>query len=129
MKLRNKKTGEIIKPYYVELTIWHDHETPEGKEFNSLAELNAEWEDYTPQEPLIKDEKIRKAVRAWAEANEFYTLRFVEENTHIAFVGWSKGNYGQAIEFPLGKPISIDNIIKNMTTYTIAELCGEEDNA
>ena len=44
MKLRNKKTGEV-------------------KEFNE------DWEDVEPKEPLIKDEKFRKAVRAWAEAN------------------------------------------------------------
>lgn len=37
MKLRNKKTGEIID------TFPHKHSLFE--EFNSLAELNAEWED------------------------------------------------------------------------------------
>lgn len=37
MKLRNKKTGQIIEPYI---------HTLDGKEFNSLAELNEEWEDY-----------------------------------------------------------------------------------
>ena len=42
---------------------------------NSLAELNEEWEDYKPKEPLIKDEKVRKAVRAWAEAND---IRYIE---------------------------------------------------
>ena len=35
----------------------------------NLAELNDKWEDYKPVEPLIKDEKIRKAVRTWAEAS------------------------------------------------------------
>ena len=38
MKLRNKKTGEIID------TFPHKHSLFE--EFNSLAELNEEWEDY-----------------------------------------------------------------------------------
>ena len=38
MKLRNKKTGEIIKPYYVQLCIWHDHETSVDIDVNSLAE-------------------------------------------------------------------------------------------
>lgn len=47
MKLRNKKTGEVI------ILIDHTFDN-----YNSLAELCAEWEDYKPQEPRIKDEKI-----------------------------------------------------------------------
>lgn len=38
MRLRNKKTGEIIRFY--------DGITLNGEDYDSLAELNDEWEDY-----------------------------------------------------------------------------------
>ena len=48
MKLRNKKTGEIIellaKPSFVKRN--DDYLQSEINSFNSLAELNEEWEDY-----------------------------------------------------------------------------------
>lgn len=53
MKLRNKKTGEIGNFALVRAI--------GDINYTSLAELNEEWEDYEPKEPLIKDEKIRKA--------------------------------------------------------------------
>lgn len=55
MKLRNKKTGEIIKPtiyvnihkkFYIEDAVSHD----DGHEYDTLAELCEEWED-VPEEP------------------------------------------------------------------------------
>ena len=89
MKLRNKKTGDI----------W---------EFSDV------WENYTPKEPLIKDEKIRKAVRAWADVNN------VESVHYDAFWrGFRRANSSITVweELPLE-----DNEV-----YTIAELCGEEE--
>lgn len=48
MRLRNKKTGEIIellaKPSFVKRV--NDYLQSEVNTFNSLAELNEEWEDY-----------------------------------------------------------------------------------
>lgn len=48
MKLKNKKTGEIIellaKPSFVKLN--NNYLQSEVNTFDSLAELNAEWEDY-----------------------------------------------------------------------------------
>lgn len=48
MRLRNKKTGEIIellaKPSFVKRN--DDYLQSEVNTFNSLAELNEEWEDY-----------------------------------------------------------------------------------
>ena len=49
MKLRNKKTGEIKE---FETTIYADTEDS-TYEFNSIAELNEEWED-APEEPKGK---------------------------------------------------------------------------
>ena len=109
MKLRNKKTGEIV-----ELFNNTDNILPD-----TLAKLNEEWEDYKPAEPLIKDEKVRKAVRAWAEANDF--LDEIEAHSLTAGTRFSIGHYD--IEF-LG--YFIYDLEANKT-YTIAELCGEEE--
>jgi hypothetical protein len=85
--------------------------------YKSLAELNEQWEDYKPAEPLIKDEKIRKAVRAWAEADgadEKIYLTIDENGSRFA------NKYGGYIEF--GFMIDMEERL-----YTIAELCGEEE--
>lgn len=67
-----------------------------------------------PKEPLIKDEKIRKAVRAWAEAND------IERVWHECASCWLRGN---------GLSIEMENEIDELEqgNYAIAELCGEEE--
>ena len=114
MKLRNKKTGGLANCEPIEVKTdagFHD--------YYSLAELNQDWEDYTPSEPLIKDEKIRKAVRAWAEANGFTNeigVRSLNAGTRFSEGHWSIEFIGYFIY-----DLEIDS------TYTIAELCGEEE--
>lgn len=126
MKLRNKKTGEVVEAFEggpVDLYFYsNEHEEKDMVDRNtyqSLAELNSEWEDYEPKEPLIKDEKIRKAVRAWADANGF--LNEIEVHSLTAGTRFSIENYD--IEF-LGYFIYD---LEDNKTYTIAELCGEEE--
>lgn len=118
MRLKNKKTGEVKK-------MWKDNICLSfsdcNKVYYSLAELNSEWEDYAPKEPLIKDEKIRKAVRAWAEANNF--LDEIEVHSLTAGTRFSIGHYD--IEF-LGYFIYD---LESNKTYTIEELCGEDEDA
>lgn len=93
-------------------------------DYNSLAELNEEWEDYTPKEPLIKDEKIRKAVRAWAEADDLDNFRV--QNQHFnecKIIGYTAGaNKASFIDFQT----TIAHA-DSKKLYTIAELCGEEE--
>ena len=114
MKLRNKKTGEVKK-------MWKDNICLSfsdcNKVYYSLAELNDEWEDYKPAEPLIKDEKIRKAVRAWAELIPSAQVRY--DHSDGRFYTHSDYIVPYSISFPaiLG--------LDEMTDYTIAELCGE----
>ena len=126
MKLRNKKTGEIVEPLssgpidlYFYLNKYEENEV-DRKTYQSLAELNQEWEDYKPAEPLIKDEKVRKAIRAWAEANEIetvdydkYWVAFGRDDKTISFKDYDKclGFYG----------------LEDNGTYTIDELCGEDE--
>lgn len=126
MQLRNKKTGEVVKAFEggpVDLYFYpNEHKVGddiERKTYRSLAELNADWEDYTPSEPLIKDEKIRKAVKAWAEANNFFNE--IEVHSITAGTRFSVGHYD--IEF-LGYFIYD---LETNKTCTIDELCGEEE--
>ena len=80
------------------------------------------FEEIKPAEPLIKDEKIRKAVRAWAEANGREYLLVIKS--------------GGRLEISDGSPhliyisFRVDNdtlkSLDDRTYYPIAELCGEE---
>ena len=69
MKLRDKKTGEILETGEHVATVWKKMGYCDHYSYNSLAELNENWEVYNPIEPLIKDEKARKAVRSWYGIN------------------------------------------------------------
>lgn len=121
MKLKNKQTGEIIDGGdYLNVYDDLDHQ---GKSwhYNSLAELNEEWEDYAPKEPLIKDEKIRKAVRVWANANEISQAQF---DRHTS------GFLASDAEHNILSMISFDGFVFMFVDgeyYTIDELCGEEE--
>lgn len=73
MKLRNKKTGKIVDALISAYGISGDVAVSEmdsraesgyadlGR-YKTLAELNEEWEDYTPKEPLIKNRTEREAI-------------------------------------------------------------------
>ena len=130
MRLRNKNTGEVIdldiadiKAQFGGISVIPEPAILGGDEYvyHSLAELNADWEDYTPKEPLIKDEKVRKAVRAWAEANEISQAQF---DRYIS--GFSASDDGHNIL----SMISFDGFVFMFVDgkyYTIDELCGEEE--
>lgn len=129
MKIRNKKTGEVFEAFkkapidlYFYLNKYEEGENDfDRKTYQSLAELNDEWEDYAPKEPLIKQEKIRKAVRAWAEANEISQAKFDRRMS-----GFSASDAGHNFL----SMISFDGFVFNCEDgeyYTIDELCGEEE--
>lgn len=90
MKLRNKKTGEIIELDYItvnEYIITLHTNNPKTEEYcySKLLSIYEDWEDYTPVEPLIKDEKVKKLLGEVVEleltVNEL-NKRFVEFNKH-----------------------------------------------
>ena len=140
MKLRNKKTGyvgdfniECIKERgdYVKV-VANDVPYYEIKKecgnlyyYDTLAEFNEEWEDYEPAEPLIKDEKICKAIRAWAEANGYDTVLYDKDKDCIySPYGSDKTDTSVSLSFDL------DGVFKELEhrySYTITELCGEEE--
>jgi len=134
MKLHNKKTGETRVFCYLHPTLPNgsvllgllddDGET-QTYTYGSLAELNEEWEDYKPAEPLIKDEKIRKAVRAWADVLEIDEVEFYGSETWIGFRAKNTGT-GWSSKFELDY-FGSENTLVPFRTYTIAELCGEEE--
>lgn len=123
MKLRKKNTGEIYDSDQITFVIYGGEYGEVEETYLSLAELNEDWEDYEPKEPLIKDEKIRKAVRAWAEANEREYLLVIKS--------------GGRLEISDGSPhliyisFHVDNdtlkILDDRTYYPIDELCGERE--
>lgn len=124
MKLRNKKTGEVKELYIGKLNLnFGDC----NRVYNSLSELNEEWEDYKSAEPLIKDPKIRKAVRAWAEMND---IRFIhmcsrkgKENARIV----GQNALGRTFTMEINNEYEIRVCFKDYKEcYTITELCGEE---
>ena len=118
MKLRNKKTGKIEEFVCVQMIEKRKGEYDVFNAYKSLNQLNAEWEDYKPVEPLIKDKKICKAVRAWAEANDLHSDYEVTYDSNI----FSLKSYQASIEF--NSPIKD---LEHNKIYTIIELCGEEE--
>lgn len=142
MKLRNKKTGEIEsvsidtfgvngKDRRIGISVL-DFNSPSDyrciASYSSLAELNADWEDYAPVEPLIKDEKIRKVVRAWAEMNDIRFIRMCsrtrKENARIV----GQNALGRTFTMEIDNEYEIRVCFKDYKEcYTIAELCGEEE--
>lgn len=128
MKLRKKKTGAIVECEGIVFThcnalalTWEQY----SPNVNSLAELNKEWEDYKPKEPLIKDEKIRKAVRAFSEA--------IQEKKHILVIkecGRGRAEFSNGANYWIRLPLDVETMdaLEDRTYYTIAELCGEEEN-
>ena len=72
--------------------------------------------DYYKHEcPLIKDEKIRKTVRTWANVNGAPELKYhVDENS---------------LEDIFRNTISFNHVLdlQDDYVYNIAELCGEEE--
>lgn len=130
MKLRNKKTGEVVdtKDYGFRIAIPGDSFNGHGtydiiEEYNSLAELNADWGDYASKEPRIKDEKKCKTFKAWV--GTFANV----SSTNLVFkydaerYGFNNHVADSTIEFADCEGIDCED----RELYTVAELCGEEE--
>ena len=123
MKLRNKKTGKIVNVNKIGLAYNQVNAPFDLGVYNSLAELNADWEDYTPKEPLIKDEKIRKVIRAWAEINDIERVEYSKFFHPTSYrLECDSSDDTIAIDF-----VGLVSELKDCKVYTIAELCGEEE--
>lgn len=151
MKLKNKKTGVIIdsnewtiQSGYLYITISNDNDSTIFYKYESLAELCEEWEDYKPAESLIKDEKIRKAVRAWLDIQGQSIITISILNTgkdNDGFYNYTIYGYIDYARIENFKAIKNTNLTAidfkfrskkkykfiEHHEYTIAELCGEEE--
>lgn len=83
------------------------------------AKLEAEM----PKEPLIKDEKVRKAVRAWARENLIEKVGFKLDRGKTQCACYFYDESCEVCEF--GLKFYLD--IEHNKVYTIDELCGEEE--
>lgn len=119
MKLRNKKTGKIMGMSMAGDIVWVGNHR-----YKSLADLNEEWEDYGPIEPLIKNEKVRKAVRAWAEANDIGQKNYYGNDVKFDFLEHRFKWIETSIEFNDIKGLEY---LEDGWEYSIDELCGEEE--
>ena len=117
MKLRNKKTGEVVPACNICVGIGKD-----GLWFDNLFELNEKFEDYNP--PLIEDEKIRKAVRAWVNANRWTDDIRLEFNDFGYHESWSLEQHTDNNEIHFSR--RMPNCMHKQL-YTITELCGDEE--
>ena len=122
IRLRNKKTGKV-KEFDVLGCFMLSDDYPnlytEDKTYNSLAELNEEWEDC--KGPLIENEKVRKVVRAWAKINNFTKVKLL---VSPEYGSQFEGGYGfSRITF---SDITLE-YLDYPKEYTITELCGEEE--
>jgi len=128
MKLRNKKTGEIGEIRYENHELYVD--TDEGFTYwlRTLAKLNEEWEDYEPKEPRINNEDARNAVRLWASLLQIQEVRCKKtaKAGDIEVITLEAFKLMSAPRFELAD-WAIDADLADGATYTIAELCGEEE--
>ena len=127
MKLRNKKTGDIIESEYMMLVQITSTKGERNLLFEDLTQFNNEWEDYKPTEPLIKLPDVRKAIRAWAFVQRIKEVKYIEgiassDFRHMFEYG-SRGTNRGIIHW--GKGILLSGL-EDGKTYSITELCGEE---
>jgi len=132
MKLKNKKTGEIIEGK-IEIPCFNKSAWRQYN-FDSLAELNKEWEDYEPKEPIF-DEKIRRGIRAWwdMQDNPFKSAavmhcggKDLDGFYHWRIFGYIRdGEQRESTDlcFRTKKLYDYDKV----HDYTKEELCGEEE--
>lgn len=124
MKLHNKKTDEPLLKLNVEPTTDEQIIVMLRQE---VAYLNGkvcvleeliEKKDCKKLEPLIKDEKIRKAVKAWADALDIEYVDITHDGSNCVV---ESVFCGLSIEFD---ETAID---QKDGHYTIEELCGVDD--
>ena len=91
---------------------------------NLIHDENYETVKWSGTEPLIKNEKDRKAVRAFSEA--------IQEKKHILVIkdcGFGRAEFSNGANYWIRLPLDEETMdaLKNRTYYTITELCGEEE--
>ena len=130
MKLRNKKTGEIVDLSIFGITL--NIRKEEQPTYHSIKGVCEDWEDV--EEPLIKDPKIRKAVRAWADMNKIEkagiqkTIQAVRgfDDCWYQITGQDENGCLWKIEIHASYSETVSKDYKG-ETVPITELCGSEE--
>lgn len=141
MKLRNKKTGEIVdlakkgllKSDNDNHIIVYTDGALKYYTYKSLAELNEDWQDYEPVEPIF-GEKIRRGIRAWwdMQDNPFKAASVYcdKEKDLDGFYHWRIFGYIREGEQKESTDLCFRTKklyeFKDFKDYTKQELCGEE---
>lgn len=126
-KFINKKTGAEARVMAIYLDSDGVMQVDGYDTVEDLMDNYAAYEEYNPpKEPLIKDEKIRKAVKAFAELNNSATIIFELSYGKSSII--AKADNGFAMLWVAGESWETNGKgIKWDEPYTIAELCGEEE--
>lgn len=113
MNKKNGKTASVLAVYL------DDGGHIQTDSYDRVEDLMADYGAYERQsaEPLIKDEQIRKIIRAWAEKNDSTRIEYVAPENELV------DSYGNTISFDL-----IFKELNHGAEYTIAELCGEDED-
>ena len=130
MKLRNKRTGEMIEGKCLTDIVKKLHERGDVLCYGSLLNVDLfteYWEEIDSSEPLIKDEKVRRAVYLWALSLGIVKCKCNKKiNNGIEVIAFEflKLASTPRIEFPIW---CIHADLTDGRTYTITELCGDEN--
>ena len=134
MKLRNKMTGEIVESFEFGIRVELNNARKLAC-YSTLQELNDEWEDYKPAEPIF-DEKIRRGIRAWWDMQDkpFKSARVLlqgRDKDRDGFYHWRIFGYIRNGEEKVSTDMEFRT--KNIYDYNFShdytkeELCGDEE--
>ncbi len=126
MKLRNKKTGEVkeFNEIFLTKTVKETNTATSEyveRSYCKIAELNSDWEDYEPKEPLIVFYDDRKLVRHWAEVHNIKEVwvHGIGDGKEVVEI-YDVEDDSMRLTFYRPEKMVINK------AYTITELCGEE---
>lgn len=133
MKLKNKKTGEVVESFKngpIDLYFYpnkrEEKDMVDRKTYQSLAELNEDWEDYKPAEPIINETDVRHILKLWASTNH---IPHNSNEIEVCLIDSQKGTitqfYSDGLYAHFWGKVAPDAI--SGKCYTIDELCGEEE--
>ena len=135
MKLRNKKTGEIRGFGYLQsghiaplVLTTYENDKPEMHSYNSLAELESDWEDYEEWKPwwyidITLDVKqgelfLSKHVEQFKTVGNYFEIREEAEKAVDKLKAWKRLK---------DKGFRFDNLVRDAIYYEISDEEIEKD--
>lgn len=130
-RLRDKKTGEIKN--FGNLQVYAEVENTDKRQllgnFDSFEQILEYYEDYTPTDPYLEDEGIRKFVRDWAKFNNIVKAKIYHQtcdDSWFQICGEDKMSRFWTIQFKASYSEAVSKDYDE-TFVDIIELCGEEE--